>query len=148
MLTCSFGRFILLTASKSYIHCSFFQCKMSWWQLSVWNVSVWSINFAFPHIKGALCSFGGETLMRRESSSLTSLSLKKRNKLYLFPWLNKLVLLILKKTQFHTLCLHLADPATSLASDHVLGTFFPSENSLFIQLWGKKIHYYLLDCKY
>ena len=33
--------------------------------------------------------------------------------------------------------LYVADPATCLASDSVLGTLFISENSLFIQL-GKK----------
>ena len=39
------------------------------------------------------------------------------------------------KTQFHTvlLCLHVADPATFLASDYVLGIIFSSENSLFVQ---------------
>ena len=43
--------------------------------------------------------------------------------------------------QFHTvlLCLYVADPATSLASNSVLGTLFFSESSLFIQLWNKYI---------
>ena len=36
-------------------------------------------------------------------------------------------------------CIYLADPATFLASNSVLGTLFSTENSLFIQLW-KKIH--------
>ena len=37
------------------------------------------------------------------------------------------------------LCLYVADPATFLASDSVLGTLYSSENSLFIQLWQKQI---------
>ena len=43
----------------------------------------------------------------------------------------------------------MADPATSLASNSVLGTLFSSENSLFIQLWKKfiflKLHYYHIN---
>ena len=43
------------------------------------------------------------------------------------------------KTQVHTvlLCLYVADPATSLASNILLGTLFSSENHLFSQLWKK-----------
>ena len=42
-------------------------------------------------------------------------------------------------TQFHTLLLrlHVADPATFPASNN---SCFPSENSSFIHLLGKKIH--------
>ena len=52
-----------------------------------------------------------------------------------------------RTTQFHTvlLCLYVADPATFLALNSILGTLFPSENSLFIQLWRKiNIPQYLL----
>ena len=44
--------------------------------------------------------------------------------------------LTLKRTpQFNTvlLCLYVADPATFLASESILGALFSSENSLFIQ---------------
>ena len=39
--------------------------------------------------------------------------------------------------------LYVADPATLLASNSALGTSFPSENSLFIQLWKKKYYYHI-----
>ena len=44
-------------------------------------------------------------------------------------------------TQFHTvlLCLHVADPATFLSSNSILGTLFCSENSFFIHLRKRKI---------
>ena len=47
--------------------------------------------------------------------------------------------LTLKDKRFHTdlLDLHVADPATFLASDSVLGAFSSPESSLFIQLWRK-----------
>ena len=41
----------------------------------------------------------------------------------------------MKETQFPTL--YVADPATFLASNSVLGTLFSSENILFIQIWKK-----------
>ena len=44
-----------------------------------------------------------------------------------------------RTTQFHIVpCLYLADPATFLASNSVLWILFSSDNSLFIQLRGKK----------
>ena len=54
---------------------------------------------------------------------------------------------ILKRTiQFHTvsLCLYVADPATFLASNSVLGTLFSSENSLFIQSYKLNSEFVLL----
>lgn len=39
-----------------------------------------------------------------------------------------------------TYILYLADPATSLATDGVLGPFFPLKTAFFIQLW-KKMYY-------
>ena len=65
-------------------------------------------------------------------------------KLSPFSWLDK-------QTDLHTvlLCLYVADPATCLASDSVLGTLFTSENSLFIQIWKRLIllslYYYLIN---
>ena len=46
-----------------------------------------------------------------------------------------------RTTQLHTvlLCLHVADPATYLASNSVLGTLFSSGNSLFNYVWKKYI---------
>ena len=57
----------------------------------------------------------------------------------MFLWLNKLNKQtdFKRTTQFHTvlLCLYVADPATFLASNSVLGTLFSFESSLFIQSW-------------
>ena len=36
------------------------------------------------------------------------------------------------------LCLYVADPATFLASNSVLGLYFPLRNSLLILLWKNK----------
>ena len=41
------------------------------------------------------------------------------------------------QTDFKGLCLHVADPATSLAQNCVQGKIFSSENSLFIQVMEK-----------
>ena len=47
------------------------------------------------------------------------------------------------------LCLYVADPATSLASNSVLGSLNSSENSLIIQSRKKKtyfsLYYYLIN---
>ena len=44
-----------------------------------------------------------------------------------------------RTTQFHkvSFCLYVADPATFLAWDSVLGILFYSENTLFIFSYGK-----------
>ena len=49
-----------------------------------------------------------------------------------------------RKTQFNPdlPCLYLADPASFLASNRVVGILFSSENSLFIQLW---VCYYFIN---
>ena len=61
------------------------------------------------------------------------------NKLSLFPWLNKLN----KQTDLegHSfillyMCLHVADPATFLASINVFFTLFSPKHSMFIHLWN------------
>ena len=70
-------------------------------------------------IKGALRRFGGDIL-------------NQKRRIFI-GWLH----------------LHMADPATFLASHAVLGTLFSSENSLFIQLWKRRIflslYYYLIN---
>ena len=60
-------------------------------------------------------------------------------------WLNEQTDLK-RTTQFHAvlLCLYVADPATFLALNIVLGTLLFSENSLFIQLWEFSLYYYLI----
>ena len=50
------------------------------------------------------------------------------------------------QTQLDTylLCLQVADPATLLASNNVLGTLFVSENSLFTHWWKTILKYHYL----
>ena len=59
-------------------------------------------------------------------------------------WLNHK--LTLKDNTIYTvlLCLCVADPATFLASNTVLGTLFSSEKSFFYSLLKKSLYYYLI----
>ena len=61
------------------------------------------------------------------------------NKVSLFSWLTELNKQTDLKGQHSLLCLYVADSATFLASNSVLGPCFSSEDSLFTQSW-KKIH--------
>ena len=70
----------------------------------------------------------------------------KPKNLYLFSLLNKQTDL----TGQHNFLLfyfvlHVADPATFLASNSGLGTLFSSENSLFIQIWRGNITFFLIS---
>ena len=103
---------------------------MSVWSNSSFYFFIFNPIVALIIIKGAVCSFGQEMLFQRERSFFMS---KQTN--------NKLE----TTTQFHAvlLCLYVADPATFLASNSVMGTLFSSGNSLFIHLWTKKEYFWV-----
>ena len=74
-------------------------------------------------IKWALCNFAEQILIRWD---IFWAIFKLNIETFCFQeWVNK---------QAYLMCLHLADPATVLASNSVLGSLFSSENSLFSQL--------------
>ena len=94
------------------------------------------IQFGTLRFKGAFCSFEADILIRREITCFDWITM-------LFLWRNKLNKQTVSMTEetkrtpkFLTVLLgsYVADPASFLASSSDLGTFFCSENSLFLQV--------------
>ena len=79
-------------------------------------------------LKGAVCSFGEEILIRGERSSLAGFDMLKKSQLIKQTDLKR-------ATQYCFTLLYFY--ATFLASNRVLWTVFSSENSLLIQIWKK-----------